>query len=161
MKIRRPLPDQNQAAAWLVRLLPDQNQVPAWSIRPLPDQNQGAAWSIRQPPWYNQAAALLIRFPVCEKSRCRSIKDLPCRLTQWPLLGWEHVPEVRMDAPHCTSSQGQLKRGLCPLVRKNLLGSPVLHPPLVRRFIVYTTYNSQSFFWAHFSLKGPPHFLDY
>ena len=39
--------------------------------------------------------------------RCWSIRDLPCQLIQWPLLGWEHVPEVRTDAPHCTSPQGQ------------------------------------------------------
>ena len=39
----RQLPNQNQAAACLVRLLPDQN-------RQLPDQNQAGTWSIRQPP---------------------------------------------------------------------------------------------------------------
>jgi hypothetical protein len=38
------MPDQNQAAAWLIRLLPDQNQATAWSIRT----------------------------PVCEKSRYKS-----------------------------------------------------------------------------------------
>ena len=53
------MPDQNQAAAWSIRLLPDQNQAADWSIRHMPDQNQVEAWSIRLLPDQNQACLIL------------------------------------------------------------------------------------------------------
>ena len=52
------MPDQNQAAAWSIRLLPDQNQAAARTIRHMPDQNQVAAWSIRLLPDQNQACLI-------------------------------------------------------------------------------------------------------